>query len=99
MSEFYDKARPLIERAVANTERVYNRVIGNDGFVAWQIYNLKQRLELVAYELGATKDGTQVPLDTRLVVNREDFINHLHLLAGESPDTVWVDESTEPEQK
>lgn len=94
MSDFYEKAKPLIERVTLTTEEYLQRISLNDGWIADQVYAQRMRLLTLASELSAKADGAKVRVDNMTgSLNREEFIKHLNRLAGESRETVWTDES------
>jgi hypothetical protein len=91
VSSFYNKAKPLIERVVVESEKQLQRITLNDGWIAQQLYEQRTRLQVLASELGAKPDGEKVRVDHITgSVNREEFLQHLERLAGESRETVWA---------
>lgn len=91
MGSFYDKAKPLIERVVAESEKRLKRITLNDWWIVEQLYEQRTKLRLLAYQLDAKPDGEKVRVDHITgSVDREEFLQHLERLAGESRETVWA---------
>lgn len=96
MSSFYERVGPLVERVSQETERRLRRISQNEWWIAQSVYFERMKYMFAAGELSAKEDGARVRVDQHTEpVNREEFINHLNLLAGESANTVWTTDQEE----
>lgn len=96
MSSFYERVGPLVERVGQETERRLRRISINEWWIAQSVYLERIKYLFAASELSIKEDGAKVLIDPRTEpVNREEFVNHLNSLAGESVNTVWTTDQEE----
>ena len=96
MSSFYERVGPLVERVGQETERRLRRISINEWWIAQSVYLERVKYLFAASELSIKEDGAKVLIDPRTEpVNREEFVNHLNSLAGESVNTVWTTDQEE----